>query len=122
MGTKGTGDAWYGYSDGTRWPQEPPFPPVPPGERGWWSDGFVARIIFYNPADLAAVARGDREPWEPQPYAWLDIDEDFYHIESSRQWHHVGAAAFDRERGLLYILEPLADEDKSLVHVWRVQP
>jgi hypothetical protein len=28
--------------------------------------------------------------------------------------------AFDRERGLLYVLEPLADEERTLVHVWRV--
>ena len=32
--------------------------------------------------------------------------------------NHLGAAAFDRERGLLYVLEPLADEERSLVHVW----
>jgi len=43
-----------------------------------------------------------------------------YHVESGQQKHHVGAMAFDRERGLLYVFEPLADEDKSLVHVWRV--
>jgi len=40
---------------------------------------------------------------------------------SDQQKYHVGAAAFDRERGLLYILEPLADADKPLVHVWRVR-
>ena len=26
----------------------------------------------------------------------------------------------DPERGILYVLEPLADEDRSLVHMWRV--
>jgi hypothetical protein len=35
--------------------------------------------------------------------------------------NHLGAAAFDRQRGLLYVLEPLADEDRSIVHVWRVE-
>ncbi len=61
------------------------------------------------------------ESSEPQPYATLEIDEYLYHVESGQQKHHVGATAFDRERGLLYVFEPLADEDKSLVHVWRVE-
>jgi hypothetical protein len=124
VGTKGLGDAWYGYADGTEWPEEPPYPPIPDppnDERGWWSDSFVGQIVFYDPADLAAVARGDAQPYEPQPYATLDIDEHLYHVTSTRQWHHVGAASFDRARGLLYVFEPLADGDKSLVHVWRLE-
>lgn len=60
------------------------------------------------------------ETWEPQPYATLNIDQYLYHIESSQQKEHVGAASFDRQRGLLYVFEPLADADKSLIHVWRV--
>jgi hypothetical protein len=116
VGTKGQGNCWYGCADGT---DQPPWPDD--CDRGWWSDSFVGQILFYNPADLAAVARGEMETWEPQPYATLDIDEYLYHIESTQQWHHVGAASFDRERGLLYVFEPLADGDKSLVHVWRVE-
>ena len=120
VGTKGTGDCWYGCSDGTVWPDEPPYPPECP-ERGWWSTGFEGQIIFYDPAGLAAVARGEIETWEPQPYAALNIDEYLYHIESGQQKEHVGAASFDRQRGLLYVFEPFADGDKPLVHVWRVK-
>ncbi len=115
-GTKGQGECWYGCADGT---DEAPWPDD--CDRGWWSTSFVGQIIFYDPADLAAVARGEMETYEPQPYATLEIDAYLYHVESSQQWHHVGAASFDRERGLLYVFEPLADEDKSLVHVWRVE-
>ncbi|UCE20297.1 MAG: hypothetical protein JSV84_08165 [Gemmatimonadota bacterium] len=125
VGTKGTGECWYGFADGTVWPDEPPYPPVPDpphDERGWWSTGFEGQILFYDPADLAAVARGEMEPYEPQPYAALNIDEYLYHIESSQQWYHVGAAGFDRDRGLLYVFEPLVDNDKSIVHTWRVKP
>jgi len=32
----------------------------------------------------------------------------------------VGAAAFDRSNGLLYIVERLADEYKSVIHVFRI--
>jgi hypothetical protein len=119
VGTKGQGDCWYGCADGTVWPEEPPYPPPCP-ERGWWSTGFVGQILFYDPADLAAVATGAMETWEPQPYAVMEIDEVLYNLQSAQQKEHVGAAAFDRERGLLYVLEPLVDEDRSIVHVWRV--
>ncbi|MCG2768868.1 MAG: DNRLRE domain-containing protein, partial [Anaerolineae bacterium] len=124
VGTKGLGECWYGFADGTVWPDEPPYPPIPdpPNDsRGWWSDSFVGQMLFYDPADLASIARGDLDPHEPQPYATLGIDQFLFSVQSSRQKHHVGAAGFDRERGHLYIFEPLADGDKSLVHVWRVQ-
>lgn len=121
VGTKGLGENWYGCQDGTVWPDEPPFPPECP-ERGWWSTHFEGQILFYNPADLAAVASGEMETWAPQPYTTLKIDSYLYHVESEQQWSHVGAADFDRERGLLYIFEPLADGEKSLIHVWRVNP
>jgi hypothetical protein len=119
VGTKGTGKCWYGCPDGTVWPDEPPYPPACP-DRGWWSTGFEGQIIFYDPADLAAVARGAMETWEPQPYATLNIDEYLYHLESGPEKHHLGAASFDRERGLLYVFEPLADGDKSLIHACRI--
>jgi hypothetical protein len=119
VGTKGLGETWYGCSDGTVWPDEPPFPPECE-ERGWWSERFAAQIIFYDPADLAAVASGAMESGAPQPYAVLEIEDVLYNPEFVLL-NHLGAAAFDRERGLLYVLEPLADEDRPLVHVWRVK-
>lgn len=111
VGTKGTGECWYGDPEG---------PCLDCEDRGWWSTGFVGQILFYDPADLAAVVQGEMETWEPQPYATLDIDEYLYHIESTQQKYHLGAASFDRDRGLLYVFEPLADGDKPLVHVWRI--
>jgi hypothetical protein len=116
VGTKGTGDCWYGCADGT---DAPPWPPD--CDRGWWSTGFVGQMLFYDPDDLAAVAQGEMETWMPQPYATLDLDDVLYHVSSTQQKYHLGATAFDRERGLLYVLEVLADDDKPLVHVWRVE-
>jgi hypothetical protein len=121
-GTKGQGDCWYGFADGTVWPDEPPYPEPPPdGERGWWSTRFVGQILFYDPSDLAAVIRGEMETYEPQPYAALDVDPYLYHVQSEREWYHLGAASFDRERGLLYVFEPRGDGDKPLIHVWRAE-
>jgi hypothetical protein len=117
VGTKGQGECWYGCADGT---DAPPWPDD--CNRGWWSTSFVGQMLFYDPSDLAAVAQGEMQPFEPQPYATLDLDPYLYHIASTQQWYHVGAADFDRERGLLYIFEPLADGDKPLLHVWRAEP
>jgi hypothetical protein len=119
VGTKGTGDCWYGFSDGTVW--EPPYPEDPQGERGWWSTGFVGQFIFYDPDDLAKVAAGTMESWEPQPYAVLNVDQYLYHISSSQLWYHLGAASFDAVNGFLYVFEPYVDNDAPIVHVWQVE-
>ena len=99
--------------------------------RGWWSNRFDAEIIFYDPADLAKVAAGEIQAWEPQPYAVLDIDE--YLFLNPPEWdevmlgwgdqrrYRIGDAAFDRQNGLLYVLEMFTDEAKPVVHVWRLE-
>ena len=116
VGTKGQGACWYGCADGT---DAPPWPPD--CDRGWWSTSFVGQLLFYDPADLAAVAAGTAETWSPQPYATLDVDDVLYHVESDQQKYHVSALAFDRDRGLFYLFEPFGDGDKPLVHVWAVR-
>lgn len=127
VGTKAIGRSWYGYSDGTVYPDDPPYPPIPPfphDERGWWSEHIRARILFFDATELAAVATGSVQTWEPQPYDSLDIDQ--YLFDPGFDYprykkHSLGAAAFDRARGLLYIVERRADEDeKSLIHVFHV--
>ena len=119
VGTKGTGDCWYGLPDGTVW--EEPYPDDPLNQRGWWSTGFAGQMLFYDPDDLASVARGAMQAWEPQPYAMLDIDQYLYHITGTQQKYHVRAMCFDRVNGYLYLFEPLADGDKSIVHCWSVE-
>lgn len=125
VGTKGTGNCWYGFSDGTVWPDSAPYPDVPPyphDDRGWWTDDIQAQILFYSPTNLAAVASGTMETWEPQPYATLNIDpylfDPGFTYERYKRYS-VGASCFDRTRGFLYIVERRADEDKSLIHVWK---
>lgn len=121
-GIKGLGDCWYGFYDGTVWPEEPPYPEEGPGGRGWWSDDFVAWIIFYDPEDLAKVASGETEPYIPQPYAVMDIDDLLYHIPEY-ELRHLGAVTCDRENGILYLFEFRGDYeiDKPLVHVWKIK-
>jgi hypothetical protein len=124
IGTKGQGKCWYGFANGIVWPEEGPWPKVPDypnDQRGWWSTSFTAQIMFYDPADLAAVAAGKKKPHEPQPYATMDIAKVLYRKKPRPEFTHVGAAAFDRARGLLYVIEPRGDEDKSLIHAWHIK-
>ena len=131
VGTKATGKCWYGFANGVVYPTSgepgekyPEVPPWPFDARGWWSEGITAQIIFYRPDDLAAVARGEKEPWEPQPYASLDIDRYMFHpgFDHKQQKRYLlGAAAFDRARGILYLVERRVDQQKSLVHVFKIR-
>ncbi|MBM3145913.1 MAG: hypothetical protein FJ010_13290 [Chloroflexi bacterium] len=134
VGTKALGSAWYGFANGVVWdydcadqnpPACPDLPEWPFDNRGFWAEDYQAQIIFYDPADLAAVARGELETWAPQPYATLVLDDYLFdpelnHAEYKRDL--VGAAAFDRERELLFIVERLADEYKSVIHMFRLAP
>jgi len=124
VGTKGRGKCWYGFANGVVWPEEGPWPEVPPApndQRGWWSSEFVARMVFYDPADLAAVVAGKKQPWEPQPYATMDLEPLLWSKVPGKRMRKVGAAAFDRQRGRLFVVELRADEDKSLIHVWQLR-
>lgn len=99
--------------------------------RGWWTTHWDTQFIFYDPADLARVATGELSPWEPQPYAVLDIDEQLFFNPSGveldmlgsgdQRRYRIGDVAYDRANGLLYVLELYADGAKPVVHVWKVQ-
>jgi len=99
--------------------------------RGWWTTQWTSQFIFYNPADLARVAAGEMAPWEPQPYAVLDINKYLFLNPSGvetemlgtgdQRRYRIGDVAYDRAHGLLYVLELYADEAAPVVHVWRVR-
>ncbi len=98
--------------------------------RGWWSDAFTSQIIFFDPAGLAKVANGQMQPWENQPYAVLDINNRLLHNPDSveqdmlgsgaQRRNRIGEVAYDRENGLIYILELFADGAQPVVHVWKI--
>ena len=99
--------------------------------RGWWTTHWDTQFLFYDPADLARVATGELASWEPQPYAVVDIDEQLFFNPSGvetdmlgtgdQRRYRIGDVAFDRQNGLLYVLELFADGAKPVVHVWRVK-
>jgi len=131
-GTKALGSSWYGFANGVVWPYDcadhtpvtcPDVPEWPYSDRGYWAESFQAQMIFFDPNQLAAVAQGHIQPYEPQPYATLDLtpylfDPNIDLGEYKRDL--VGAAAFDREHGYLFVVERLADEYKSVIHVFQI--
>lgn len=98
--------------------------------RGWWSTNFEAQILLYDPADMAKVASGELEPWQPQPYAYLSIDPHLFHNPSGvepdmlgvgpQQRNRIGPTAYDRKSNRLFVVELFADEAKPVVHVWQI--
>jgi len=131
-GTKALGNEWYGFANGVAWehdcaeytpPTCPDVPDWPYDNRGFWADSYQAQLIFYDPADLVAVTRGVLDSWEPQIYDTLILDEylldpTLNHGDYKRDL--VGAVAFDRENGFLYLFERMADEYRSVIHVWEI--
>jgi len=131
-GTKALGNEWYGFANGVVWehdcaeqapPTCPDVPDWPYDNRGFWADSYQAQLIFYDPAELVAVTRGDLDSWEPQIYDTLALDEylldpTLNHGDYKRDL--VGAVAFDRENGFLYLVERMADEYRSVIHVWEI--
>jgi hypothetical protein len=77
------------------------------------------------------VAAGTLEPWQPQPYAAIDIDDHLYlnppegdaaEVGFGLQLRYrIGAAAYNRDSGFLYVLELRADGGKPVVHVWEIR-
>jgi len=125
IGTKGIGDCWYGFENGVVWPEGGPHPPVPPppfDTRGWWSSRFEAQILFYDPSDLAAVAAGRLAPYEPQPFAVLPIEDVLLAERRPSMKGRTGGVAYDPGNGYLFVLEPFADGERPVVHVWSVPP
>ncbi len=134
VGTKAVGEEWYGFANGVVWehdcaesqpPTCPEVPEWPYDDRGFWAEDYQAQLIFYDPGELAGVARGELDSWAPQPYATLVLDEYLLAPELDLENYKrdlVGAMAYDRENGLIYLFERLADEYKSVIHVWEISP
>ena len=132
-GTKAMGQSWYGFANGVVWDYAcadvtpstcPEYPEWPYDDRGFWAEDYQAQLLFFNTNDLAAVAQGQMETYDPQPYASLDLtpylyDPQLNHADYKRDL--ITAPAFDRENGILYVIERLADEYKSVIHTWKIE-
>lgn len=108
-GRKGIGSDYYGQS------------PNGCENKGYHNlGGYKPYMLFYNPADLAAVAAGTKQPHEPQPYTTMDGGS--YAFNPGTQCSGgFSSAAYDRENQLLYVAEPFADNETPVIHVFKIK-
>jgi hypothetical protein len=124
-GTKGFGDCWYGWQDGTTaeecatWPGGCEANGYGGSNRGYYASYFKTVLIFYDPADLARVADGSIASHQPQPYRVWDLTP--YMIQPENTYEiQTGGVAYDQARGYLYVTERYGDRgrNKPIVHVF----
>jgi hypothetical protein len=119
---------YYGYSNYLSAPQCDPTPSaqcLQYGGRGWHQSDPHPAFLFYDPADLAAVAHGTKNSWEVQWYAKFDLAP--YMFRTYPDTMLVTGAdtedllmTFDRARGIIYVSESFADGAKPVIHVFRI--
>jgi len=74
-------------------------------------------ILFYDPQDLAEVAQGAKQPYEPQPYKMLDLSPYLAYGNT------CGGGAYDASSNVLYISEYHGGgDDRPVIHVFDVVP
>lgn len=92
------------------------------GGKGYHAEPYVGLVMFYDPAMLARVAGGQLEPHQVQPYAILNLEDRLF-AQGCRR-HILGGVGYDRQNGLLYVLEQEVDrvDGAPLVHVFAISP
>lgn len=89
--------------------------------KGYHGEPYEPRIIFYDPADFALVAQGQKDSATVLPY--LEWNPAQYLVNTC-MWDLTGSA-YDAERGLFYLLQANADtedgEPTPLVYVFSVR-
>ncbi len=110
FGRKGLGENCYGT------PEECGGDPCDP-YKGWHAYPYEPQILFYDPEEVKEVMAGTREPWEVLPYATYSPVDEVLGGECAK----LGAAAYDLERGLIYVAEEGAGPwGETAVHVWKI--
>lgn len=129
-GLKGFGESWYGYYNGEIIDALYCIPtPSEPEDHGPRQSRFEPVLLFYDPSDLLAVANGTMQPYEPQPYASLNIQNCMIIPNSNDpryDWYGPGGMAYDRQRGYIYIIERFSNPTLNIsappvIHVWKIK-
>jgi hypothetical protein len=129
-GRKARGLSWYGHVNGESTFNVMMNVPTPeePDDHMPQQSHFTSLLLFYKPADLLNVVNGSLQTYEPQPYAVLDIQDLMIYPNQNgpaygSKFRGPGGMTFDRQNGIIYMLEQNAtgpDTTVSIVHVWKV--
>ena len=124
--THSYGESWYGYPNGVVAstvdeqgnPVYAPVPDPPNNQRGWYDSDFRPVFILFDPQHLARVAKGELRPNQLQPYAIIDLSQHMRHAKHVSDVLLLGDIAYDADRGRLYVMEPIADGARPIMHVF----
>lgn len=93
------GRAWEDYK--WQYPNAPSF--IKFVNEGYHDEPGYPALFFYNADDLAAVADGTKEPYEPQPYAVVNLLPYFYY--KAGLGFSTDGMAYDETKNILYLRE-----------------
>ena len=119
--TRSIGDYWYGDTKGQqRCRYDIPQPSW--GGKGYGYSSSSPRIMLYHPKDLADVAMGNKDSWEPQPYMAYDLGQ--FSKKDGGQGRS-GVITYDQHNGYLFFMEfngdPAYRYGYSIIHVWKIK-
>jgi len=110
-GTSVEADAGKAVGDGSFYCYDP----TAPG-KGYHAYPYLAYVWAYDAADLAAVKRGEKQPWDVRPYA-------VWSLSLPLGWSgHILGATSDPATGRIYISQEYGDDTRPLIHVLLVKP
>jgi len=124
IGDKAHGDNWYGYQGEHmrhNWVicdlPYPDFYATDPNGKGWQAHDYIPMAIFYDPDDLAAVAVGTMNSYDPQPYAAKRFDESIFWRDGKLM--EIVSASYDDVNERLYVTEFNGLNDgRLIIHVF----
>ncbi|EKE16489.1 MAG: hypothetical protein ACD_11C00006G0012 [uncultured bacterium] len=93
------------------------------GGKGYHSEPYFANLVFYDTNDLADVAQGVKQSYQPQPYAFFNFLKEEIKPPEECKKNYSGGVAYDKINNKLYVVERNAwgsFDDKSVIHVFQV--
>lgn len=105
--------AWSDYK--WQYPNAPAFIKYVNG--GYHDEPGYPALFFYNVDDLAAVAQGAKKPYEPQPYAVVNLLPYFYYKKGIT--FSTDGMAYDENNNTLYLRESVVGSYEA-VHAFRL--
>jgi hypothetical protein len=72
-------------------------------------------VWAYDAADLAAVARGKKQPWDVMPYAAWPLSLPYTSHTS------IGGATYDVSTRRIFVSQTLTDGALPVVHVFKIE-